>query len=106
MSVSAEDPKKWTQARIAVALGVSRATVENWVESSNDKSVKARLDARLSVNAESKTIIIEQSAEGISQKQIAADFGITQGRVSQIVTTAAAKTVSVSLREEKRNCHL
>ena len=104
--MSAEDPKKWTQARIAVALGVSRATVENWVDTSNDKSVKACIDARLSVNAEAKSVIIEQSAEGISQKQIAADFGISKQRVSQIVTTAAAKTVSVSLREEKRNCHL
>ena len=106
MSVSAEDPKKWTQARIAVALGVGRKTVDDWFESSFGGSAKARLDARLSVTTEDKTTIIEQVAEGISQKQIAADFGISQGRVSQIVTTAAAKTVSVSLREEKRNCHL
>ena len=94
----AEDPKKWTQAKIAVALGVGQQTVDDWFKSSFTGSGKARLDARLSVNAEAKSVIIEQVAEGISQKQLAADFGISKGRVSQIVTTAAAKTVSVSLR--------
>ena len=104
MSVSAEDPKKWTQARIAVALGVSRATVENWFESSNDKSVKARLDARLSVTTESTTIIIEQVAEGISQKQLAADFGISKQRVSQIVTTAAATAAASGTHRGRVGC--
>lgn len=88
---------RWTQAKIAVALGVSRATVENWVDISNDKSVKANIDARLSVNAEAKSVIIEQSAEGVAQKQLAADFGISQQRVSQIITTAAAETVTRDL---------
>ena len=106
MSVSAEDPKKWTQARIAVALGVGQDTISDWLEISIMGGHKANIDARLTVSAEAKKVIIEQSAEGVTQKQIAADFGISQGRVSQIVTTAAAKTVSVGVREEKRNCHL
>ena len=96
MSVSAEDPKKWTQAKIAVALGVDQATIARWMDTSNMQTHKASIDARLSVNAEAKSVIIEQSAEGVTQKQLAADFGISKQRVSQIVTTAAAKTVSVS----------
>ena len=91
--LKSEDPKKWTQARIAVALGVGQDTISDWLETSIMGGHKACIDARLSVNAESKTIIIEQSADGVTQKQIAADFGISQQRVSQIVATAAAKTV-------------
>ena len=91
--LKAEDPKKWTQAKIAVALGVGQQTVNDWFDTSFTGSGKACIDARLSVTAEDKTIIIEQVAEGVSQKQLAADFGISQQRVSQIVTTAAAKTV-------------
>ena len=93
-------------ARIAVALGVDQATIARWMDTSNMQTHKASIDARLSVNAEAKSVIIEQSAEGVTQKQLAADFGISKQRVSQIVTTAAAKTVSVGVREEKRNCHL
>ena len=85
--------KKWTQAKIAVALGVNGDTVGTWLDISNPKDRKANIDARLSVTAEAKSVIIEQSAEGVAQKQLAADFGISQGRVSQIVSTAAAKTL-------------
>ena len=93
-----EPPKKWTQAKIAVALGVGRQTVTDWFDISIAGSGNAYIDARLSVTAEAKSVIIEQSAEGVAQKQLAADFGISQQRVSQIVTTAAAKTVSVGVR--------
>ena len=93
-----EHSKKWTQAKIAVALGVNGDTVGTWLDISNPKDRKANIDARLSVTAEAKSVIIEQSAEGVTQKQLAADFGISQQRVSQIVTTAAAKTVSVGVR--------
>ena len=93
--LKAEDPKKWTQAKIAVALGVNGDTVGTWLDTSNPKDRKACIDARLSVTAEAKSVIIEQSAEGVAQKQIAADLGISKGRVSQIITTAAAKNCFV-----------
>ena len=67
----------------AVALGVGQKTVGDWFKSRFSGTAKARLHARLSVSAEDKTIIIEQIAEGVSQKQLAADFGISKGRVSQ-----------------------
>ena len=73
MSVSAEDPKKWTQARIAVALGVGQDTISDWLDISIMGGHKANIDARLSVTTEDKTIIIEQVADGVTQKQIAAE---------------------------------
>jgi len=86
-----EDPKKWTQAKIAVALGVSRTVVESWLDISNDKSVKAYNDARLSVSSDDKKEIVEQVLDGKPQSQVAADFGITQARVSQIVSNEKKK---------------
>ncbi len=84
--LKAEDPKKWTQPKIAVALGVSQFTISQWMDFSNIGSNKAKLDARIIVTPEKKAEIPELIAAGIPQKQIAANLGISEGRVSQLVS--------------------
>jgi len=45
--LKSEDPKKWTQAKIAVALGVGRQTIYDWLDTSNAGDGKASNDARV-----------------------------------------------------------
>jgi len=89
-----EDAKKWTQAKVAAVLGVAQNTVSVWFgDTSNVNDDKAsKPDARMSVPVEAKAEIVEQVESGKSQKQVAADAGISQQRVSQIVTQEKAKT--------------
>jgi len=75
-----EDPKKWTQARIAKEFGVSRQAVQAWFSMPNAKSGnthKPREDARVKVDPTSKPVIAERVASGETQEQVAADYGLT-----------------------------
>ena len=75
-----EDPKKWTLARIAVALGVRQKTVSEWLELSNIPSTKAK-DARLSLSAADKMVILEQAkAVGVSGKLVSSGLPSTAWR--------------------------
>lgn len=88
-----EDPKKWTQQRIAQALGVAQNTVSDWFTKprSNigaDNTSKPKPDARVKVDPKHKPIIADRVASGESQEQVAADYGISQRTVSTIVKNA------------------
>lgn len=95
-----EDKNYWTQARLGAALGVSQATLSGWLDTSNIKTNKASKDARLSIPAEAKVAIIRRVKEGDPQRQVAADFGISQQRVSQIVSAADKKSTKKKELEE------
>lgn len=75
-----------TQQQIAVQLGVPRPTVAGWFISNVDPNKANTPDQRVSVPKDAKPMIIDRIDAGESQANIAADFGISQGRVSQIYT--------------------
>lgn len=84
-----EDPKRWTQARVAAELGVSQPTVAAWLTTniSTDKGCKP--DARVKLSAEAKRHAAEEVASGKSQTQVAADLGVTPQAISKIVAAVA-----------------
>jgi len=92
--------QEWTLERIAALLGVDERTVRRW-DISNRHPPKANIpsesdgdgeaepepfDARRKVSANEKHAVWEEvRTQRKSQKVVAAEHGITQGRVSQIV---------------------
>lgn len=102
-----EDPKRWTQSRIAAALGVDRASVSRWLDISNVQTHKANTDARVSVPKQKRTEIVERLDAGEAQSQVAADYGVSQGRVAQIAKQERqrkeneAKVESIAAQEVK-----
>ena len=87
------DPKRWTQTEVAKVLGVDRSTISLWFDPKDTTNVNPhntctpspKPDARVKVNNEGKKEIVERVQEGESQEQVAADFGITQQAVSNIL---------------------
>lgn len=74
----AEDAKKWTQAKVAEALGVAQQTVSDWfptVRSNTGagKASKPKPDARTKVTPEGKQKAYERVVAGETQEQVAAD---------------------------------
>lgn len=82
-----EDPHKWTQAKIGEFLGVCQSTVSGWFLSNIDADNPK--DARVKLSPQQRAEIIKRVEEtDVSQAQIAADMGISEGRVSQIISEA------------------
>lgn len=79
------DAKRWTQAAVGALLGVGRSTVESWF--TNDRSVKGKSpppDARVKLTTPAKEEIIRRVFAGEEQKQVAADFGVSEATISKI----------------------
>jgi hypothetical protein len=72
---------------------VTRQTVDNWEDSneSNAKNCIALPDLRVSVPKQAYTEIHERKHSGETLEQIAADYKISPGRVSQIATLVEAR---------------
>lgn len=79
------DPKRWTQAAVGALLGVGRSTVESWF--TNDRSVKGKSpppDARVKLTTPAKEEVVRRVLAGEEQKQVAADFGVSEATVSKV----------------------
>ena len=84
-------------------MGVGQQTVDDWLGTSNTGSGKASNDARLSVSSAGKKTILEQAKKGTAQRQVAADFGISQQRVSQLVNADKKKKAKRNLTNDQRS---
>lgn len=95
----AEDARKWTQARVAAALGVARETVRNWFMPNGQKAKahKPKPDARVKLSKEAKDEIAKRVRAGESQAQIAADYGISQSQVSRIAAAEEKKRAEAAV---------
>jgi len=92
-----EDKKKNTQERVAMLLGVAQNTVSVWF--SNIKDDNAKPDARIKINPKAKPLIALRVQEGESLAQVAADVGVSPGRISQIVK---AEQKATEQKEERQ----
>lgn len=76
----------WTQKDIAAELGVARETVRDWFSNGGSAKAKAPVDCRVVVPRERHPELVAQLDSGAKVAQVAADYGISEGRVSQIAT--------------------
>lgn len=96
--LKAADKGTYTQSRLAVMLGVSRRTVDEWLDTTsnvkNDTTCSPgrvtdhATDSRVKVAPKQKAVIADRVAAGESQSQVAADYGVTQQTISTIVKSA------------------
>ena len=72
------------QAAIGAALGVTQQAVQQWLDISNTRDGNSYIDNRVQVPKEWQGIILDRVGDGESQAQVAADYGVSQARISQI----------------------
>ncbi len=95
-----QDAKKYTNKTVGATLGVSEATVSRWMDTTNLHVQDACTpDARVKVPAKEKAKITDRVEAGETQKQVAADYGVTQQRVSGIVTKERKQQAEKAERE-------
>lgn len=82
-----QDAKRYTQKVVAATLGVDNTTVSLWFRKdvSNSSARIANPDARIKVAPAAQEKIVDRVAAGEKHEQVAADFGISRPRVTQIV---------------------
>jgi hypothetical protein len=83
---------RFTQTQIGAQLGVSQDTVSLWLSTDNVSLTKARSayieearKHRTKVDKEDRKAMWKASRSGATHEQIAADFGVSRPRVTQIV---------------------
>ena len=82
-----------TQADIGVLLGVAQQTVSEWLDISNtgDGKTYKSPDSRVKVPPAAQEELFRRVEAGEAQDQIAADYGISQPRVSQMAAKERKK---------------
>jgi DNA modification methylase/predicted transcriptional regulator len=75
-----------TQEQIATLFGVTQQAVGNWLNINNTNDCNAYIpDSRVKIPKSEHEKVYEQAKDGISQTQIAANYGVTQPAVSAII---------------------
>ena len=80
------DPKKWTLKNLAALLGVDESTVSRWFTNLHTQDSKSEPppDARVKLTTPAKEEVVRRIEAGDEQKQIAADFCVSEATVSKI----------------------
>lgn len=97
-----QDPTTWTQEKLAVTFGVSQPLIAAWEAEwdmriiSPDNVHKPKPDARIKLSKDAKSAIVERVQAGEPQKQVAADYGVTQSTVSRVVKAEEKKQARVA----------
>ena len=114
---------RWSQAEIGTKLGVDRTTITKWLDISdvNDHNPytpapeappepaesqpkkRPRKKKRVKLDDDDKAAIVAMRDSGKTQAAIAAEFKITQVRVSQILKAAAKKSAESLAEQEAEN---
>jgi len=79
------DAKRWTQQAVGALLGVAQQTVASWFTNTSDGNGKSPApDARVKLTTPTKEEVVRRIEAGDEQKQIAADFCVSEATVSKI----------------------
>lgn len=100
----------WTQKQIGAWLGAAQQRVCDWLDinstGSGSANKKPARDQRVVVQKDEYETIAVRVGAGESQAQVAADFGISQGRVSQIVQAVASQRERDNAKENARQTEI
>lgn len=81
-----------SQAEVAAIVGVHPRTVDAWEDTSNFKNEKANIpDLRIKLSRKQQEELYERHKAGEPQAKLAAEYKISQGRVSQIIRQVEAR---------------
>ena len=97
--LNARDPKKFTQKILSRMFGVAQQTISSWLENEDipitsagnrnidrkNKKANRRGDARVSIPKEEHPLVFGRYNDGISQEQLAADYGVVQSTISKTI---------------------
>jgi DNA modification methylase/DNA-binding XRE family transcriptional regulator len=99
-----QDPLRFKQEILANLLGVSQPTIHSWIISniSADKANNGRSDARVRIPKNEHKAILTRYHAGETQAQLAADYGVTQGTISQIIKKAEKGASDRKLKKLKQ----
>ena len=76
-----------TQREVAALLGVTQQAVSLWLNIPGTSACKRHtLNVSVKVPPKQHKVVAKRVKEGETQKQVAADYGVTQAQVSRIVT--------------------
>jgi len=102
------------QIDIAKMLGVHRTRISHWLAGKGRKrsggisivtggnnAYTPRLDCRVTVPPEHKPVILQRIASGETQQQVAADYGVSQARISQLVAKEAKQKATEAEKARK-----
>jgi len=106
----AEEKPKLSQKELGLIAGVAQRTISDWLkpisdsEGANPYTAKRRhVGQTLDLNAVEE--IVERFDEGESQTDIAADFKVTQARISQVVTMVKySENHKAAVKETEKIC--
>ena len=73
-----------TQEDIAAMLGVAQRTVSDWLINNSGAAKAYNPDVRVKLSSAAKQQATDRVQDGEAQAQIAADYGVSQARISQI----------------------
>jgi hypothetical protein len=100
-----QDAKRFTQEVIGQMLGVAQRTVSDWfiTDSGSANGNTPHLpDARVKIPAAEHRTIYDRVAAGEVQEQVAADYGVTQPRISNIVRNVTEDLALEAERASRR----
>ena len=89
-----QDARHWTYKRIGELFGVSKQAVGLWFSTKSSTGQATKPDSRVKVDPKKKPEIAKRVAGGESQAQVAADLGVSQKSVSNIVTSEKKKAAA------------
>lgn len=84
-----DDPNRWTQEELAKLFVKSQQSISHWLDMPNTNTGNThKTDARIKLSTQAKKEMVESVNAGGTQKQVAADYGVTQPTVSRVVKKA------------------
>ena len=102
-AIRLRDEDKLTQAVIAREIGAPRQTVSDWLSKtrSNAGSGNAStVDVRVKIPKKARPVVAAEVASGKPQVQVAADYGVSQRQISNIVAAEKKRVENEALKKE------
>ena len=100
-AIRLRDEDELTQAAIAREIGADQTTVSRWLsKAKTDMHAHDSYNASVKIPAKARPLIAAEVASGKPQAQVAADYGVSQPRISNIVAAEKKRVENEALKKE------